>query len=111
MADAPTGERYFSRRFGTGETQRVAAVRYVHTEAYRRYLANAVFDGDLVLVRSEDWARRRDKDWHLQWQNLITGELILNTVYGTHGDLVADTTAAILAEKIRAALDHSALQM
>ena len=102
-------ERYFSRRFGTGETQRLAAVRYAHTEAHRRYLADAVFDGDLVLVRSEDWAGRRDKDWHLQWQNLITGELILDTVDGTHGDLVADTTAAILAKKIRAAVDRSAL--
>ena len=43
-------------------------VRYAHAEAHRRYLADAIFDGDLVLVRSEDWARRHDKDWHLQWQ-------------------------------------------
>ena len=76
-------ERYFSRRFGTGETQRLAAVRYAHAEAHRRYLADAIFDGDLVLVRSEDWARRHDKDWHLQWQDLITGELVLDTVDGT----------------------------
>jgi thioesterase domain-containing protein len=101
-------ERYFSRRFGTGETQRLAAVRYAHAEAHRRYLADAIFDGDLVLVRSEDWARRHDKDWHLQWHNLVAGELILDTVDGSHGDLVADTTAAILAEKIRAAVDRSA---
>jgi thioesterase domain-containing protein len=102
-------ERYFSRRFATGETQRIAAVRYAHTEAHRRYLADGIFDGDLVLVRSEDWAGRRDKDWHLQWQNLITGELILDTVDGTHGELVTDTTSRLLAKKIRAAVDRSAL--
>ena len=89
------------------EMRRLVAVRHAHAEAHRRYLADAVFDGDLVLVRSEDWARRRDKDWHLQWRNLITGTLILDTVDGTHGDLVTDTTAASLAEKIRAAVDGS----
>ena len=100
-------ERHFSRRFGTGEMRRLAAVRYADAEAHRVYLADAVFDGDLVLIRSEDWARRRDKDWHLQWRNLITGALILDTVDGTHGDLVTDTTAASLAKKIRAAVDRS----
>jgi len=60
------------------------------------------------LVRSEDWARRHDKDWHLQWQNLITGELILDTVDGSHGDLVSDSTASVLADKIRTAVDRSA---
>jgi thioesterase domain-containing protein len=100
-------ERHISRRFGSGETQRLAALRYAHAEAHRRYEADGRFDGDLVLIRSEDWARREDKDWHLQWQDLITGELVLDTIEGSHGDLVANTTASALADKIRSAIDRT----
>jgi thioesterase domain-containing protein len=100
-------ERYISRRFGSGEKRRLAELRYAHANAHCRYEAG-VFDGEMVLIRSEDWARRRDKDWHLQWQELITGELIVDTVEGSHGDLVANTTASELALKIRAAVDRSA---
>jgi amino acid adenylation domain-containing protein len=99
-------EGYVTRRFGTGEKRRLAALRHAHAEAHRNY-EPGLFDGDLVLLRTEDWARRPDKNWHLQWQDLITGELIVDSIVGRHGDLTANTHASELAFKIRAAVDRS----
>ena len=80
-------DRHVSRRFGARDRRRVAQLRHAHGEAHRRYRAGIV-DGDLVLVRSQDWADRPEKDWHLRWEELITGRLVVETVPGTHGDLV-----------------------
>ena len=100
-------DRHISRRFATGDKQRLAALRHAHSEAHRRYQAGT-FDGDLVLIRSQDWADRPDKDWHLRWEELVTGRLVVDTVPGTHGELVENASSAALADRIRSAVDRVA---
>jgi amino acid adenylation domain-containing protein len=99
-------DRYFIRRFGDGERQRIAALRYTHAGAHRRY-RGGMFDGDLVVIRSQDWATRADKDWHLRWSEFVTGEVHVDVLHGSHGELVDIASSAELAEKIRSAIDST----
>jgi thioesterase domain-containing protein len=98
-------DRHVSRRFGSRDRRRVAQLRHAHGEAHRRYRAGIVA-GDLVLVRSQDWADRPEKDWHLRWEELVTGRLVVDTVPGTHGELVENASSAALADRIRTAVDR-----
>ena len=99
-------ERHVTRRVGGAERQRLAVLRGAHAEAHRRY-TGGTFTGDAVLIRSREWAGLPDKDWHLRWDELIQGELWVDTVPGTHSGLVETKTAAALAVKIRSAIDRS----
>ena len=98
-------DRHVSRRVGARDRRRVAQLRHAHAEAHRRYRAGTVH-GDLVLVRSQDWADRPEKDWHLRWEEFVTGRLVVDTVPGTHGDLVENASSAALADRIRTAVDR-----
>jgi thioesterase domain-containing protein len=60
-----------------------------------------------VLVRSEDWAARPEKAWHVRWDELITGGLDLDTVPGTHGDLSETESSAGVARIIRRTVDRA----
>jgi len=86
-------------------------VREVHTHAGLRKRD----ERDLIERREtvdkagrcvEDWAERPEKAWHLRWREVITGELVVDTVPGTHGDLVGTESSAALARIIRRTVDR-----
>ena len=98
-------DHYVRRYFGAPDRRQVARLRRTHFEAHQGYHGRT-FHGDLVLIRSEDWAERPEKAWHLRWREVITGELVVDTVPGTHGDLVGTESSAALARIIRRTVDR-----
>ncbi|MDJ0770842.1 MAG: amino acid adenylation domain-containing protein [Ilumatobacter sp.] len=93
--------RVFGGRVGAAERRRLDRLRGAHAAAHAAYRGGE-FDGDLQLVRSDEWARLADKDWHLAWSDLISGTMEVAIVRGAHsgllnGDSVADLAASILA--------------
>jgi amino acid adenylation domain-containing protein len=87
-----------------GERRRLAALRAVHSKAHGAYRGGTV-RGDAMLIRSSEHDRDRTKDWYLRWDRLITGQLEVVVVPGTHSALSQDEAAAALASAIRAAMD------
>jgi amino acid adenylation domain-containing protein len=99
-------DRYLRRYVGASDGRRVARLRRTHADAHRGYRGRT-FHGDLVHVRSEDWAARPEKAWHVRWDELITGGLELDTVPGTHGDLSETESSASVARIIRRTVDRA----
>ncbi len=91
------------RRGGT--TGRIAKLRSVHAAAHRSYTGGTV-RGDALLLRSSEYARMRSRDWHLDWDKLVSGELDTVVVPSTHAGLSIEP--APLARAIRGALDEAA---
>jgi amino acid adenylation domain-containing protein len=93
-------------RMGRGgkQRQRVAELRGVHARAHRAYQGGPA-RGDALLVRSSEYARLQSKDWHLQWDQLLSGRLDVAVVPGTHAGLSQD--AAEIAKTIRMAMDSA----
>ncbi len=100
-------ERAIIRRAGgpAPDRQRVGELRAVHAQAHRAYQGGFI-KGDAMLVRSAEYARLRSRDWHLQWDKLISGRLDVAVVPGTHAGLSQD--APPIARTIRAAMDSVA---
>ncbi len=99
-------ERFVTRRVGPEESRRLAVLRDAHAEAHRRYRGGIV-KGDALLIRSQEWAKLPDKDWHLRWRELITGDLRVETVQGSHAALVENANAAELAATFRSAIEQA----
>ena len=96
-------ERFLVRRLGDDRSRRAAEVRSVHAQAFGRYRGGAV-DGDAVLVRSVESVGFADRDWHLDWRELVRGELRTVVVPGSHAGLVEDLPARELADVMGDAL-------
>ncbi|MEM6963222.1 MAG: amino acid adenylation domain-containing protein [Bacteroidota bacterium] len=61
------------------------------------------FDGKITLIRSSEFAQRKDKDIHItQWQKLAKGGLEVHTTEGHHTSLFMEPEVQGLAEKIKA---------
>ena len=82
---------------------RVARVRAIHAEAHQKYLGG-VMHGDAMFLRSEESTVLADKNWHMQWSDVITGDLHIEIVPGTHATLLQDENAAAMADLITKAL-------
>jgi amino acid adenylation domain-containing protein len=95
------------RRYGrkNGQHRRVADLRALHARAHRAYRPGMV-RGDAVLIRSSEYAELRSRDWHLQWEHLVSGRLKVVVVPGTHAELSRDGTA--MARAIRAEMGATA---
>ena len=78
-------------------------VRAIHAEAHQKYLGGVVL-GDALFMRSEESTILADKDWHLRWADVITGDLRVEIVPGTHAALLQDEHAEAMAELITKAL-------
>jgi amino acid adenylation domain-containing protein len=96
-------ERLLAARAPSHDRGRVAVVRAAHAAAHAVY-GGATFDGDAVFIRSEESAQLNDKDWHLRWADVITGELHVEIVPGTHATLLQPGPAAAMADVIAKAL-------
>jgi thioesterase domain-containing protein len=92
-------QRVIVRRLGAGDQQRVADLRRTHAEAHRRYQGGR-YDGDVLLLRSEQSAGFPDRDWHLRWAELIDGTLDVGIVPGAHSALVEEESSAAIARFI-----------
>ena len=55
-------------------------------------------------VGPEESITLTDKDWHLKWADVITGELRVESVPGTHATLVEDANAKVIADLVTKAL-------
>lgn len=89
-------QRRTSQRESKAETKRTDLVRNVHLDAHARY-AGGKIDGDLTLVRSEEWARLPDKNWHNRWSELVTGTVDNRVVPGAHARLLDGDSVEDLA--------------
>jgi thioesterase domain-containing protein len=85
------------------DRERVARVRATHAQAHRNYKGGLV-RGDALFIRSEESIVLTDKDWHLKWADVITGELRVESVPGTHALLVEDANAKVIANLVMNAL-------
>ena len=83
---------------------RVADVRAIHAEAHQKYLGGVVLSATPLFLRSEESTILADKDWHLRWADVITGDLRVEIVPGTHAALLQDEHAEAMAELITKAL-------
>lgn len=83
-----------------GDDTRAVAVRAAHHAAHRRYRGGH-FDGDLHLVRSQEWSRLQDKDWHLEWERLASGTLHVDVVSGSHAELLSNDSVIDLGQAFR----------
>ncbi|MGE3326781.1 MAG: amino acid adenylation domain-containing protein, partial [Acidimicrobiia bacterium] len=97
-------ERHLIRRRGDAHQRRVAELRRVHAQAHNNYRAACVVRGDLLLLRSEEWASFPERDWHLRWSEMITGDLNVSIVPGSHAQLVESPNSEALARLIGDAL-------
>jgi thioesterase domain-containing protein len=100
-------ERTVVLRYGRkyGQRRRVAELRALHARAHRAYRPGTV-RGDAVLIRSSEYAQLRSRDWHLQWEHLVSGRLKVVVVPGTHAELSLDGMA--MAAAIRAEMGATA---
>jgi thioesterase domain-containing protein len=100
-------EHHVVRRYGRkyGHRRRVAELRALHARAHSAYRPETL-NGDAVLIRSSEYAQLRSRDWHLQWDHLISGQLKIVVVQGTHAELSLDGTA--MATAIRAEMGATA---
>lgn len=96
-------ERFHARRVAPAKLDRTKRVRDIHEEAHRKYQGGRI-EGDMVLIRSEEWSRLSDKDWHLDWSQLLSGDLQVAVVSGGHARLLDGDAAVELAALIRADL-------
>ena len=96
-------ERLRTWRHGGSDRERVARVRAIHAQAHRDYKGGLV-RGDALFIRSEESTMLTDKDWHLNWKDVITGELRVQSVPGTHATLVEDANAKAIAGLVSQAL-------
>ncbi|MEO0494017.1 MAG: amino acid adenylation domain-containing protein [Actinomycetota bacterium] len=71
--------------------------------AHRSYDGRVVA-GDALLVRSSELHGLDDKDWHLRWDELITGELDVEVVESSHALMLRSPQVGDLAERMRAYL-------
>jgi thioesterase domain-containing protein len=81
-------------------------VRSVHAAAHRRY-GGTLVKGNALLLRSEESVMLADKDWHVAWADVITGELQVKVVPGAHSALLERPGADVLAAHLRTALDEA----
>ncbi|MBK8903666.1 MAG: amino acid adenylation domain-containing protein [Anaerolineaceae bacterium] len=91
---------------GGTEARRVATIRQAHAHAHRDY-HSGLFHGDVTFIRSKESAQLTDKDWHLQWSELISGELHTVVADCTHAGLVLEPGAAELATAIGTAVEEA----
>ena len=70
-------------------------------QAYRA----GVVEGDVTFIRSSEYYQLPERDWHLRWNELITGDLDVVIVPGTHAGLTQGDGAEMLASTITAAID------
>jgi thioesterase domain-containing protein len=99
-------ERLRASRAKGGERDRVAIVRLVHAAAHRRY-GGTLVKGDAWFLRSEESVVLTDKDWHLRWADVITGELRTRVVPGAHSTLLERPNVDVLAARLQEALDRT----
>jgi hypothetical protein len=97
--------RHLVRRVGPPTARYVEEVRATHREAFRHYKGGHVHH-DLVLIRSEESIALTDKSWYVQWADRTDGDFRIESVPGTHANLLERPFVAALAAKIRAALDQ-----
>ncbi len=96
-------QRMLTRKFGRENLKRQAVVRQAHYEAHQEY-RSGTFDGDAVLIRSHEATVLKDKDWHLRWAELITGDMEQVVVPGTHAELLFEPNVQVLAAEVTKAL-------
>ncbi len=66
------------------------------------------YDGEIIFIRSSEFAEREDKDYHIsQWTQLAKGGLAVHVVPGHHLTLFEEPEVVGLAEQIKACLDTS----
>lgn len=99
-------QRMLTRKFGRENLKRQAVVRQAHYEAHQEY-RSGTFDGDAVLIRSHEATVLKDKDWHLRWAELISGDMEQVVVPGTHAELLFEPNVRVLAAEVTRALDPS----
>jgi len=80
--------------------ERMRRVRSAHAQAHRQYLGGS-FEGDLHFVRSEEWSRLEDKDWHLRWSSIVSGQVEVTVVPGPHSEILDGESAISLADTIQ----------
>jgi thioesterase domain-containing protein len=97
-------QHYLLRRVGTAERRRVAELRTIHTSAHSRYQPRGVVHGDATLIRSQESASLADQDWHVRWDEMITGRLRVAVIPGTHAELVQDANSESVAQVVAALL-------
>jgi len=97
--------RYLLRRVGSPTARHEEEVRATHREAFRHYHGGTI-DHDIVLVRSAESIALVDKSWYTEWAGCTGGELSVESVSGTHANLLERPFVEALAAKIRTALDR-----
>jgi amino acid adenylation domain-containing protein len=96
-------ERTLVRILGRGEERRIARLRARHAAAHASYFGGPLA-GDAIFIRSAEWDDLPENDWHLRWKDLISGDLNVETVPGTHAGLVEVANSSELAERIKWAI-------
>ena len=98
-------EQFLSRWTGGPDQRRAADVRATHRRAHASFRPGK-FDGDVLLLRSQESIDLRHNDWHLRWSELITGNLDVAAVPGFHATLMLqDDNTQVMARHMLAAID------
>jgi thioesterase domain-containing protein len=95
-------ERVRIPRSARTSESRVREVQAMHSEAHRLY-QGGLLDADLMIVRSEEWSSLPDKEWHLKWSHLVSGEMEVTKVVGAHSALLHGRSVSDLGAVIRQA--------
>jgi len=93
-----------ARRVAASEYPNEDHVRELHRQAHLRYTGGE-YNGDLTLVRSQEWSLLPDKRWHADWEQLTTGEFRTATVPGAHARLLDGDGVRDLADILGDVLD------
>ena len=98
-------EQFLSRWTAGPNQRRAADVRATHRRAHASFRPGK-FDGDVLLLRSQESIDLRHNDWHLRWSELITGQLHVAAVPGFHATLMLqDDNTTVMAQHMTAAID------
>lgn len=82
--------------------RRKARVQKQHWSAYGRYDPTTKFVGDVIFLRATESIGRKDRDWHLRWQDLVDGSLEVREIPGDHAELlVVPESTRFMADQLR----------
>lgn len=87
--------------FQTSPNNENEALYAAHVQAWNNYLPRP-YPGRLTVVRSSEWASRKDKAWHLRrWAELASGGIETIVLPGEHSSVLQDSHVELLSAHLR----------
>lgn len=96
--------------FQTAPNGENEALYKAHVRAWKSYYPR-VYPGQLTVVRSSEWASRKDKDWHLRkWAALASGGIETIIVTGEHSSVLQQPNVELLSTYLRKCIGSTAIR-